>query len=206
MARDIAHGLVLRKAPVLQYLYYLAQIGISMSPLSNNKLFLPYNRSPFHSYFKQGLCITLSTDDPLQFHLNVSPLAEEYAVAFAVYKLGVQDMCELARNSCYISGFDHQVKIAWLGQNYLKWGSERCFFLFFRVIVFFPHRVFHIIYPFYSNDPQLTNVPSIRLEYRQETLLNEIGFVLRMIPNESKAEVSFGAKLLSRYSNGSKKF
>jgi AMP deaminase len=30
--------------PVLQYLYYLCQIGIAMSPLSNNSLFLNYNR------------------------------------------------------------------------------------------------------------------------------------------------------------------
>ena len=32
------------KAPVLQYLFYLAQIGIAMSPLSNNSLFLDYSR------------------------------------------------------------------------------------------------------------------------------------------------------------------
>ena len=32
------------KAPVLQYLFYLAQIGIAMSPLSNNSLFLEYSR------------------------------------------------------------------------------------------------------------------------------------------------------------------
>ncbi|CAK9290073.1 unnamed protein product [Gordionus sp. m RMFG-2023] len=40
LAENISHGLLLRKAPVLQYLYYLAQIGIAMSPLSNNSLFL----------------------------------------------------------------------------------------------------------------------------------------------------------------------
>ena len=44
MAESIAHGLLLRKVPVLQYLYYLCQIGIAMSPLSNNSLFLNYNR------------------------------------------------------------------------------------------------------------------------------------------------------------------
>ena len=66
----------LRKVPVLQYLYYLCQvkhpkdwipdiqpvsdwdfqiinlfqIGIAMSPLSNNSLFLNYNRSPLPDY------------------------------------------------------------------------------------------------------------------------------------------------------------
>ena len=44
MAESIAHGLLLRKVPVLQYLYYLCQIGLAMSPLSNNSLFLNYNR------------------------------------------------------------------------------------------------------------------------------------------------------------------
>jgi AMP deaminase len=34
------------EAPVLQYLFYLAQIGIAMSPLSNNSLFLEYSRYP----------------------------------------------------------------------------------------------------------------------------------------------------------------
>ena len=48
MAESIAHGLLLRKVPVLQYLYYLCQIGIAMSPLSNNSLFLNYNRYCFY--------------------------------------------------------------------------------------------------------------------------------------------------------------
>lgn len=46
MAENISHGLLLRKVPVLQYLYYLCQIGIAMSPLSNNSLFLNYHRNP----------------------------------------------------------------------------------------------------------------------------------------------------------------
>merc|ERR1712154_138053 len=60
MAESIAHGLLLRKVPVLQYLYYLCQIGIAMSPLSNNSLFLNYNRSPLPDYLSRGLNISLS--------------------------------------------------------------------------------------------------------------------------------------------------
>ena len=45
MCESISHGLLLRKAPVIQYLYYLCQMGIAMSPLSNNSLFLEYTRS-----------------------------------------------------------------------------------------------------------------------------------------------------------------
>jgi len=37
LADGINHGIKLNKVPVLQYLYYLKQIGIAMSPLSNNK-------------------------------------------------------------------------------------------------------------------------------------------------------------------------
>jgi hypothetical protein len=55
---------------VLQYLYYLAQIGIAMSPLSNNSLFLNYHRNPLPEYLARGLIISLSTDDPLQFHFT----------------------------------------------------------------------------------------------------------------------------------------
>ncbi len=58
------------QAPVLQYLYYLAQIGIAMSPLSNNSLFLSYHRNPLPEYLSRGLVVSLSTDDPLQFHFT----------------------------------------------------------------------------------------------------------------------------------------
>lgn len=56
------------QVPALQYAYYLAQIYIAMSPLSNNSLFLRYHRNPLPEYFERGLKVTLSTDDPLQFH------------------------------------------------------------------------------------------------------------------------------------------
>jgi adenosine deaminase len=65
IANSINHGLMLKESPVLQYLYYLSQIGISMSPLSNNLLFVEYDRNPFPRYFARGLNVALSTDDPL---------------------------------------------------------------------------------------------------------------------------------------------
>jgi AMP deaminase len=78
---NIAHGIQLRKSPFLQYLFYLAQVGLCMSPLSNNSLFLDYHRNPFPMYFARGLSVSLSTDDPLQIHLTKEPLVEEYSVA-----------------------------------------------------------------------------------------------------------------------------
>jgi len=58
------------QSPVLQYLYYIAQIGVAMSPLGNNSLFLSYHRNPLSEFFARGLLVSLSTDDPLQFHFT----------------------------------------------------------------------------------------------------------------------------------------
>lgn len=43
---------------------------IAMSPLSNNALFLTYERNPLPNFFRTGLNVSLSTDDPLQFHFT----------------------------------------------------------------------------------------------------------------------------------------
>ncbi|KMU81264.1 AMP deaminase 3 [Coccidioides immitis RMSCC 3703] len=113
----ISHGILLRKVPLLQYLFYLDQIGIAMSPLSNNALFLTYERNPFATFFRRGLNVSLSTDDPLQFAFTKEPLIEEYAVAAQIYKFSAADMCELAKHSVDHSGFELSLKQRWLGQN-----------------------------------------------------------------------------------------
>ncbi|KAI9153405.1 hypothetical protein LWI28_010846 [Acer negundo] len=140
-AQNIAHGINLRKSPVLQYLYYLAQIGLAMSPLSNNSLFLDYHRNPFPMFFLRGLNVSLSTDDPLQIHLTKEPLVEEYSIAASVWKLSSCDLCEIARNSVYQSGFSHALKSHWIGLEYYKRGPD-------------------------GNDIHRTNVPHIRIQFR----------------------------------------
>ena len=132
----------------------MPQIGIAMSPLSNNSLFLNYNRSPFPDYLARGLNVSLSTDDPLQFHFTKEPLMEEYSIAAQIFKLSSSDLCELARNSVITSGFSHDVKQVggggwrplthtqhWLGPNYTADGVA-------------------------ANDITRTNVPDIRVAYR----------------------------------------
>ncbi|CAH8613149.1 unnamed protein product [Dicrocoelium dendriticum] len=156
LAESINHGLLLRKTPVLQYLYYLSQIGIAMSPLSNNSLFLDYHRNPLNNYLSRGLNVSLSTDDPLQFHFTKEPLIEEYSIATQVWKLTSTDMCELARNSVLMSGFPHSIKCYWLGPDYLQEGTL-------------------------GNDITRTNVPNIRIAYRYETLTQELRLLLRPI-------------------------
>lgn len=153
LAQNISHGLLLRKVPTLQYLYYLAQVGIAMSPLSNNSLFLDYHRNPLPEYFSRGLLVSLSTDDPLQFHYTKEPLMEEYSIAAQVWKLSPCDMCELARNSVLMSGFEHHVKQHWIGSNYTEDGPG-------------------------GNDITRTNVPNIRVAYRHETLVEELKHIL----------------------------
>lgn len=146
---SISHGLTLRKVPLLQYIFYLEQIGIAMSPLSNNALFLSYERNPFIQYFKRGLNVSLSTDDPLQFAFTKEPLIEEYSVAAQIYKLSAVDMSELAKRSVVQSGFEHSLKQRWLGQDYQLAGVA-------------------------GNETAKSNVPDIREAFRHETLLQEL--------------------------------
>ncbi|XP_044746826.1 AMP deaminase 2 isoform X3 [Coccinella septempunctata] len=160
LSENISHGLLLRKVPVLQYLYYLAQIGIAMSPLSNNSLFLNYHRNPLPEYLARGLVVSLSTDDPLQFHFTKEPLMEEYSIAAQVWKLSSCDMCELARNSVLMSGFPHRVKKFWLGPNYTREGVP-------------------------GNDISRTNVPDIRVAFRYETLVDELSTIFKSVMQQN---------------------
>ncbi|CAH0514989.1 unnamed protein product [Peronospora belbahrii] len=151
-ANGINHGITLRKSAGLQYLYYLSQIGIAMSPLSNNRLFLAYHRNPFPIYHARGLNVSLSTDDPVMLHYTKDPLLEEYSVAVQVWKLTSTDMCEIARNSVLQSGFEHKFKEHYLGPQYTLPGSR-------------------------GNDIRMSNVPDIRVDYRHETLQGELAFI-----------------------------
>jgi AMP deaminase len=145
---SISHGITLRKVPLLQYVFYLDQIGIAMSPLSNNALFLTYDRNPFHSYFRKGMNVSLSTDDPLQFAFTREPLIEEYSVAAQIYKFSAVDMCELAKHSVDQSGFELSLKRRWLGKYCYLPGVL-------------------------GNDVAKCNVPNVREAFRHETLKAE---------------------------------
>jgi len=149
---SISHGLLLRKVPFLQYIFFMEQIGVAMSPLSNNALFLTYERNPFLQYFKRGLNVSLSTDDPLQFAYTKEPLMEEYAVAAQIYKLSPIDMCELAKHSVLQSGFESEMKKRWLGKDWMLPGVK-------------------------GNDVSRCNVPNIREAFRHETLVMERAMV-----------------------------
>lgn len=144
LADGIAHGINLRKSPALQYLFYIAQIGLAISPCSNNQLFISYDKNPFYTFFQRGLNVSLSTDDPLMFHQTKEPLMEEYSIAKQIYRLSQADTCEIARNSVLQSGFSDEEKIRWLG-SLDRW----------------------------SNDILKSNVPNIRIKFRHQTWLEE---------------------------------
>eukprot|EP00760_Papus_ankaliazontas_P020595 PhM_4_TR18466/c0_g1_i1/m.77161/K01490/AMPD; AMP deaminase len=152
LATGINHGINLRYTPVLQYMYYLSQIGLALSPLSNNGLFLTYMNNPFPAFFKRGLNVSLSTDDPLQFHHTSEPLIEEYAIASKMWRMSSTDLCEVARYSVLQSGFDAHRKAAWLGPLHHLSSSA-------------------------GNVPSRSHVPNIRVAFRYETYQDECDYL-----------------------------
>ncbi|CEM01066.1 unnamed protein product [Vitrella brassicaformis CCMP3155] len=168
LAESINHGIMLKKSPVLQYLFYLKQIGLAMSPLSNNALFLELAKNPFPQYFKIGMNVSLSTDDPLMFHYTDEPLLEEYSIAAHVWKMSNVDLCEIARLSVLMSNFEPQYKRHWLGSSYKRPGPA-------------------------GNSARHTNLPNMRVQYRHDTLRGELGFlddVIKYRDDPAKAEIA----------------
>eukprot|EP00727_Mastigamoeba_balamuthi_P014158 m51a1_g9365 AMP deaminase, putative (1295) ;mRNA; f:176563-182012 len=153
-AKHINCGLNLKENPVLAYLYYLSQIGVAMTPLSDSTIHVQYQQNPFSTFFRRGLNVSLGTDSPLHVHMTAEPLVEEYATAAQTYKLSVADLCELARNSVLQSGFRHDEKVAWIGENYWLSGPD-------------------------GNDVSKTNVPGARLKFRADVFRDEMTFILQ---------------------------
>eukprot|EP01079_Euglenida_sp_SAG-EU17-18_P004040 gene4041-736_t len=156
LADSLNHGINIDQNPVLQYIYYLAQVGLAVSPLSNNVLFRPFLRNPFPRFFRAGLNVSLSTDDPLQFHYTQEPLIEEYSMASKMWKLSTTDCCEIAKMSILQSGFTHQLKSKWLGNHYYLHSSR-------------------------GNDASKSNVSDIRCAYRYEVYWDEVKYLQRAV-------------------------
>lgn len=144
LTNGVAHGINLIHSVSLQYLYYLDQIGIHCSPVSNNFLFLKLKDNPFFTLFCRGLNITLSTDDPMIFHLTPNALMEEYAIARIFWSMSTTDLSEVARNSVIQSSFPDAWKLSMLGANY------------------------HLYPLSIANDPHFTNIAPIRAIFRED--------------------------------------
>eukprot|EP00931_Biecheleriopsis_adriatica_P120200 TRINITY_DN95324_c0_g1_i1.p1 TRINITY_DN95324_c0_g1~~TRINITY_DN95324_c0_g1_i1.p1 ORF type:complete len:744 (+),score=141.55 TRINITY_DN95324_c0_g1_i1:41-2233(+) len=167
LADGINHGVNLQHSPALQYLYGISQIGVSVSPLSNNSLFLKVAANPFPDFFQRGLNVTLSTDDPLMFHTTKEPLLEEYTIAKQVFDMSMTDMCEIAANSVRQSSFGppgaSQGRVLGVNTNWVL-------------------------------DPAVCNIPQRRLSYRQRSMCKELHFLkygLQPVKEMSLMESSF---------------
>lgn len=152
LSNGISYGIQLGDNAPMQYLFYLAQIGVTVSPLSNNTKVLDYLDNPFPQFFRRGLRVTLGTDSPLMYHHTQEPLLEEYSIASKIWKLSPNDMCEIARNSVLVSGFSPFFKQERLGKLYFLSSSE-------------------------SNDSSRTHLSDDRVGYRFETYHTEIGYL-----------------------------
>lgn len=130
----------------------------------------------------------------LQFHFTKEPLLEEYSCAAQIYKFTPADMCELARNSVLQSGWEMQVKRHWLGEHWYvpgvggndinKVSPSACIFI-------------PILASLSDVLSLQTNVPNIRLEYRNSTLLEELALIGRR-----HASIHFGTSPEGQKVNG----
>lgn len=152
LTNAINYGVRLKDEPVLQYLFYLSQIGVAVSPLSNNTKVLDFLDNPFPTFFRRGLNVSLSTEAPLQHHYTQEPLLEEYSIASKVWKLSPNDMCEIARNSVLQSGFDTRFKQERLGEFFFLSSSR-------------------------SNDATRTHLSDVRVAYRYDTYHTELSLL-----------------------------
>lgn len=152
VANSINHGVTLHTHPAVEYLYYLTQIGIAMSPLSNTKEASPYLTNPFPLFFHRGLNVSLSTNQPLYFHFTREPLIEEYSIAAKIWKMEFNDLSEIARNSVLQSGFYPAWKERALGKLYDLQSTL-------------------------GNDVTKSRLSDIRVAYRFETYHTEMNFL-----------------------------
>ncbi|KPI83465.1 putative adenosine monophosphate deaminase putative AMP deaminase [Leptomonas seymouri] len=153
LAQSINYGVRLADSAPLQYLFYLAQVGVTLSPLSNNtKLELNYLNNPFSKFFRRGLRVSLGTDSPLLYHHTQEPLLEEYSIASKIWKLSPNDLSEVARNSVLLSNFSVLFKEEKLGPLYFLSSSA-------------------------GNDVTRTHLSDVRVAYRFETYHTEMGFL-----------------------------
>ena len=159
-AKSIAHGTQLRDNPALSYLYYINQIGITASPLSETAVHILVRDNPFPVFFRRGLNVSLSTDNPLMVHMTSEPVVEEYATAAQMWRLSPTDLCEIARNSVLQSGFSLAEKEAWLGPGFARTDLR-------------------------DHDVARTNVPLVRLRFRFDAFFDELRFLFQSGPSPS---------------------
>ncbi|KAH9578693.1 Adenosine/AMP deaminase domain [Trypanosoma melophagium] len=157
LADSISHGVRLSQNPVLEYMYYITQVGVAMSPLSNTAESSAYLSNPFPLFFRRGLNVSLATNEPLYFHFTREPLIEEYSIAAKLWQFEFNDLSEIARNSVLQSGFPSTWKENALGKLYYLNSTL-------------------------GNDVRKSRVSDIRVAYRFEVYHEELDFLTEQLP------------------------
>lgn len=154
LADGIVHGLNMHRSAggVQQYLYYLTQIPMTMSPLCNDLSVWELDQNPFPKFFRRGLNVSLSTDNPLHCHNVDDPLMEEYFSASQAWGLSEIDLCEVARTSVMNSGLREAITGTWAPADAAAAANAH-------------------------NDSAATLVPDIRIRFRRDTLSDEYNFL-----------------------------
>ena len=158
VADGISHGVQLIHSPTLQYLFYVTQFPVAMSPLSNTTV-IPYLDHPFSHFFSRGLNVSLATNKPLFNHFTSEPLIEEYSLASKIWKLQNGDLSELAKNSVKMSDFGSQWKRKALGSLYS-------------------------LHSALGNDFKISHVADIRVAFRYETYQAELDYLDEVFATE----------------------
>jgi len=118
LADQIQHGTQISSSKLMQYMYYLSQVPISMSITSNHMLVRKYQDSPFGQLFQLGLFVSLSTDDPMIFFEDSEEencLLHEFSMVEMVFGLSWVDLAEIAFNSVIMSGYSDDQKFRMTG-------------------------------------------------------------------------------------------
>jgi AMP deaminase len=163
--------------------YYLSRLGCSISPLSNNTLYRALRDNPFYDLFQRGLNVTLSTDDPMQFHTTAEPLLEEYTMAKQFWQLSSAELSEIAYYSVRQSGFSHRtfelcVGVALLPLSFVRSlpCADVCCVLLRCALAEWKKAALgenYLVPGPAGNDINKTNVPDCRATFRHENLLAE---------------------------------
>jgi hypothetical protein len=131
-----------------------------------------------------------------------------------LYRLSVTDLSEVARNSVLQSGFKHDDKVQWIGDNYWKSGIEgnstrartqpsisslsSCRFHMTQRLLNDPSIVW--LWCFSRTAPSKTNLPHLRIAFRSELLQSEKDFITHMSQKEitNATQVRFPPRLCIR--------
>jgi adenosine deaminase len=121
-ARRIGHGTSLAASSDARRLLCERSVAVECCPISNAKMgFMPVADHPLPLLLREGLLVSLSTDDPLMF--GPFTVAETFDAIAGPLGLGTADLLTLTRNGVE-SAFVTDARRAWLRDRLAAGGSQ----------------------------------------------------------------------------------